>query len=57
MKITRTIRIEGANATEYEAIKAHLEKLAAQFPGWTLNAEQLLNRVTATKTETVDTLT
>lgn len=57
MKIVRTIIIDGKSRDEYEQIKAHLEALQANFPGWTLIPEPLMNRMTATKTEEVASLT
>lgn len=56
MKLTRTIAIDGNNKDEYQKIVAHLESLQANFPEWTLHKEPLVNRVTAIKTEEVDSL-
>lgn len=56
MKLTRTIVIDGKDKSEYEQIKAHLEKLKDQFPEWVLLPEPLVNRMTATKVEEVENL-
>lgn len=56
MKVTRTITIDGKTKAEYEQIVAHLEELQQHFLGWTLHKEPLMNRVTAVRTEEVDSL-
>lgn len=56
MKITRTITIDGKTKAEYEQIVAYLEAESQRVEGWTLHKEPLVNRVTAVKTETVDSL-
>lgn len=56
MKITRTITIDGKSNAEYEQIKSHLEQLQQKFPGWALYPEPLVNRMTAVKTEEVQSL-
>lgn len=56
MKITRTITIDGKTKAEYEQIVAHLETEAQRIDGWTLIKEPLVNRVTAVKTEEVNSL-
>ena len=56
MKVTRTVTIDGSNRAEFDQIKAHLEALQAQFPGWTLIPEPLVNRMTATRSDETDTL-
>lgn len=56
MKITRTITIDGKTKDEYEKIVAYLEVEAQRIQGWTLHKEPLVNRVTAVKSEEVQTL-
>lgn len=56
MKITRTITIDGKSKAEYEQIVTHLETEAQRIDGWQLIKEPLVNRVTAVKTEIVETL-
>lgn len=56
MKITRTITIDGKTNAEYEQIKAHLESLHDNHPEWNLIPEPLVNRMTAVKTEEVQSL-
>lgn len=56
MKITRTITIDGKTNEQYEQIVAHLETEAQRIDGWQLIKEPLVNRVTAIKTEHVESL-
>lgn len=56
MKITRTITIDGANNEEFEQIKAHIEAIKAQFPGWEIVYNVLANRATAVHTAEVQSL-
>lgn len=56
MKVVRTITIDGKSNEEYAQIIAHLEELKQHFPGWELIKEPLVNRVTAVKTEEVQSL-
>lgn len=56
MKITVTVVIDGKTNAEYEQIKARLEAEKAESPGWTLHPEPLANRMTAVKTEEVQSL-
>lgn len=56
MKITRTITIDGKTQEEFDQIKAHLEELKSQFPGWNIVYDLLAKRATAIKTEEVTSL-
>lgn len=56
MKLTRTVTIDGKTAEEYEAIKAHLEALKAQFHDWTITYDPLLKRAVATQSVEVQKL-
>ena len=56
MKVTRTVTIDGSNRAEFDQIKAHLEALQAEFPGWAITYDPLLNRATAVRTDETDTL-
>jgi hypothetical protein len=56
VKITKTITIDGKTAEEYEQIKAHLESLKEQFPGWTITYDPLLKRATAIRSDEVTSL-
>lgn len=56
MKVTRTITIDGKDAAEFEQIKAHLEAIKAQFPGWEIIYNQLANRATAVHTAEAQSL-
>lgn len=54
--VTRTVRLDGHDKPEYDAIIAHLEATNSEAAGWTLLKEPLLHRVTATKTETIESI-
>ena len=54
--VTRTVRLDGHDREEYEAIVAHLEATNSEGQGWTLHKEPLLHRVTAVKTEQIESL-
>ena len=56
MKVTRTITIDGKTQEEFEFIKAHLEKLKVEFPGWSIVYDLLAKKATAIKTDEVDSL-
>ena len=56
MKVTRTITIDGKTQEEFDQIKAHLESLKAQFPGWNIIYDSLAKRATAIKTDEVESL-
>ena len=56
MKVTRTITIDGANKDEFEQIKAHIEEIKAQYPGWEIIYNPLANRATAVHTAEVQSL-
>lgn len=56
MKVTRTITIDGKTQEEFEWIKAHLEKLKLEFPGWNIIYDLLAKRATAIKTDEVESL-
>lgn len=56
MNVTRTITIDGKTQAEYEQILSHLKAEAQKAQGWELIKEPLINRVTAIKTVTVDSL-
>jgi antibiotic biosynthesis monooxygenase (ABM) superfamily enzyme len=56
MKVTKTITIDGSTDAEFQAIKAHLEALRAQFPGWVITYDPILKRATAVRSDDVTTL-
>jgi len=56
VKVTRTITIDGKTQEELEWIKAHLEKLKTEFPGWNIIYDLLAKRATAIKTDEVESL-
>lgn len=56
MQVTKTITIDGKTREEYESILSHLEAEAQKTPGWTLHKDPLANRVTAVKSESVESL-
>lgn len=56
MKVTRTITIDGKTQEEFEFIKAHLEKLKLEFPGWSIVYDLLARKATAIKVDEVDSL-
>lgn len=56
IRITRTVRLDGHDREEYDQIIAHLEQTGSEQQGWTLHKEPLLHRVTATKTEEVESV-
>lgn len=56
MKITRTITIDGKDPAEFEQIKAHIEAIKAQYPGWEIVYNVLANRATAVHTAEVQSL-
>lgn len=56
MKITRTITIDGKSKAEYQAIVEKMEAEQSKIQGWSLVKEPIVNRVTAIKTEEVDSL-
>lgn len=56
MRITRTITIDGDTPEQYAQIVAHMDNLHTEHPEWELVKNPLANRVTAVKTEDVDSL-
>lgn len=56
MKVTRTITIDGKTEAEHQAIKAHLEALQTQHPGWTITHNPLTKRSTAFRSDDVTSL-
>ena len=56
MKVTRTITVDGKTDAEYADIKAHLESLKEQFPGWVITYDPLLKRATAVRSDEVTSL-
>lgn len=56
IKVTRTVTLDGQNQDEYNKIIVHFEQTNPESQGWKLLKEPILNRVTAVKTEEVQTL-
>ncbi len=56
IKITHTKTFDGTSKAEYDQAVSRLEIEAQKVDGWTLIKEPLVNRVTAIKTEEVETL-
>jgi hypothetical protein len=56
IKFTHTITFTGQSKQEFNEILAHLEKLSEAFPEWVVNSNELLNQVTACKSQEVESL-
>lgn len=56
IKVTRTVVLDGTTKSDYEKIVAHLEATTPAHQGWEIIKEPLINKVTARKSEELETI-
>lgn len=56
IKVTRTITLNGQTAEEYNNILQHFDLTNPEEQGWKLHKEPLIHKVTAVKTEELQSL-